>query len=88
MAACQGVFLASSEMGRFKAVLDSLAGRSVLTVGESKGFAARGGIVNFVLEDGRVRFEINHTAAIRANLKISSELLQVATIVESRPEVR
>jgi len=49
----------------------------VLTVGESPGFLAQGGAINFVVDDGRVRFEINQAAAERAQLRISSRLLQL-----------
>jgi hypothetical protein len=53
----------------------------VLTVGESPDFLRQGGIINFVLEDGKVRFEINQDAATQADLRISSRLLRLA-----RPE--
>ena len=49
----------------------------VLTVGESPGFVNDGGVINFVLEGGRVRFEINQATAARAQLKVSSRLLQL-----------
>jgi hypothetical protein len=49
----------------------------VLTVGESPGFLAQGGAINFVIDGGRVRFEINQAAAERAQLRISSRLLQL-----------
>lgn len=47
-------------------------------MGDTAGFAGMGGIINFVLDDGRVRFEINTKAAERAHLKISARLLTVA----------
>jgi hypothetical protein len=50
---------------------------AVLTVGESPDFLAQGGAINFVLEESRVRFEINQAAAARAQLRISSRLLQL-----------
>jgi hypothetical protein len=53
----------------------------VLTVGDSDGYAARGVIANFYLEENRVRFEINREAAVRARLGISSQLLKLARIV-------
>jgi hypothetical protein len=56
----------------------------VLTVGESPGFLAQGGIINFVLDGGRVRFEINQAAAERAQLRISSRLLQLGQASEPR----
>jgi hypothetical protein len=49
-----------------------------LTVGESPEFIAEGGIVNFVVEDGRIRFQIDPGAAARVNLRISSHLLRLA----------
>ena len=51
---------------------------STLTVGESDGFIAMGGMVNFVREGGNVRFEIDATNAERAGLRISSRLLRLA----------
>jgi len=58
--------------------LRATRGRPVLTVGETPDFLRSGGIVNFVLEDGKIRFEIERDAAARANLTISSRLLRLA----------
>jgi len=84
--ACQILFVASSEKQKVRDILRNLAGISVLTVGDTAGFAKMGGIINFVLDDSRVRFEINIKAAERANLKLSARLLTVAKlIVEEDP---
>jgi|SRR5579871_3373014 len=79
---CHILFVASSEQRHFKAVIPDLSMIGVLIVGESPGFAAEIGIVNFKLEEGRVRIEINVHAAERANLRISSKLLSLAEIVK------
>ena len=50
----------------------------VLTVGESPDFLRLGGVISFVVEDGKVRFEINQEAAQRSRLRISSRLLRLA----------
>jgi hypothetical protein len=50
----------------------------VLTVGESPDFVRQGGIINFILEEGKVRFEIDPANAERARLRISSRLLRLA----------
>lgn len=52
--------------------------RAVLTVGESPQFLRDGGIINFVIDEGKVRFEIDRDAATRARLTISSRLLRLA----------
>jgi hypothetical protein len=57
-------------------------GPGVLTVGESDSFLHDGGIVHFVIENRRVRFDINQAAAEKAGLRISARLLNVARAVE------
>lgn len=54
----------------------------VLTVGEAGDFLDRGGVVKFVLDNGRVRFDINRDAAARGQLTISSRLLRLARRIE------
>jgi YfiR/HmsC-like len=72
--------LAKKELAR---VLAASEGRSMLTVGEDGVFIQSGGIINFVRENNRLRFEVNVSAAERAGLKISSRLLALARIVSS-----
>jgi hypothetical protein len=79
--ACHILFIASSEKGQMKQVLESLRGIDVLTVADTKGFVERGGMINFVLENDRVQFEVSPKAAEQAGLKISSKLLSVAKLV-------
>jgi hypothetical protein len=78
---CNVVFIPVTEKDQAAGIVRSLKGSGALTVGEFEGFAARGGIVNFTVEGGKVRFEINRDAADRAHLRISSKLLSLARIV-------
>lgn len=78
---CHILFIAASKKAEMKQILESLRGADVLTVGDTKGFAKLGGMINFVLEDNRVRFEVNKTAAEQTGLKISSKLLSLALLV-------
>lgn len=59
-------------------LLRAVAKAPVLTVGESSDFLQRGGMIAFVLEQGRVRFAVNPAAAKLSRLVISSRLLQLA----------
>ena len=79
---CQIVFVGAHEMSLLPALLREIRGSAILTVGDTEKFSRQGGMVNFVVQDNRVRFEINADAAQRAGLKISSKLLQLATIVQ------
>jgi hypothetical protein len=75
---CQILFVGSSEPKRVWAALAGV--RKVLTVGECGDASEGGAIVNFVIEDGRVRFEINTEAAELARVRISSRLLSLARL--------
>ena len=55
-------------------VIRRLGDSPVLLVGETPAFAERGGVMNFFVEENKVRFEINPLAAERAQLKISAKL--------------
>ncbi len=78
---CRVLFISSSEGGRLKEILNEVGGTSVLTVSDLPEFAERGGMVQFLLAEDRVRFEVNLAAAERAGLTLSSDLLKVATNV-------
>lgn len=78
---CQMAFIGSTEHGHLDSILQAVQGANVLLVGESPGFAAAGGAIQFEMKDDRVRFSINPDAAARAGLRVSSKLLALATIV-------
>jgi hypothetical protein len=83
---CHVVYISSSERKSVAEIFSSLKGTSVLSVGEMAQFAARGGMIQFSLEEKQVRFEINLDAVSRAELKISSRLLMLARIVKDQNE--
>ena len=79
---CHIVFVSSSEMTHLIEAIHSVKGMPILTIGEIPGFAKRGGVINLVLEDNKVHFEVNVEAAKAADLTISSRLLALARIVQ------
>jgi hypothetical protein len=84
LAGCHVVFVDASARESAADLVNRLKGRAVLLVGETDGFAASGGTIQFTIEDNRVHFVINPDAADRAGLKISSKLLALAKIVRDR----
>ena len=83
--ASQILFVTATEDRRFAALPTSYREGAVLTVGESPAFAAAGGAIAFVRQDGKLRFEINISAAERAHLKVSGELQKLAAAVVRSP---
>jgi hypothetical protein len=79
---CKILFVGASERAHLDELVQMLRGLPILTVGETPGFAERGGVIRFVLEDNRVRFEVNVDAARQADLTISSRLLTLARIIQ------
>ncbi len=68
-----------------KKTLAALEKSSVLTVSDLPQFLKRGGMIQFVLEANKVRFEVGLAAAKSAGLILSSELLKVAAAVRRDP---
>lgn len=79
---CHIVYIAPSEASRLAQIAEALRGNDVLTVSDVKGTAT--GIINFVVKDERVRFDIDDEAAAQNRLAISSKLLAVALNVKPR----
>lgn len=75
---CHVLFISPSEEGHFPKIVAALHDASILTVSQSDRFIEAGGMINFVIEENRIRFQINNEAAQKAGLKISSKLLSLA----------
>lgn len=78
---CQMVFVSPSESAHLSEIFASLQRANVLLVGETTGFAASGGTIEFTLDDNHVRFTINTDSVDRSGLKFSSKLLALAKLV-------
>jgi hypothetical protein len=78
---CHLLFICSSEKDHLKEIINLVNGNGVLTVGETPNMLKSGGIINFLVEENKVRFEINLTTAKQEKLKIRSQLLRLATEV-------
>lgn len=75
------VFIAAGEEQLVEKQIGPLIDAGVLVVGESERLAALGGAVTFKAADDKVRFEINLATAERGGLKVSAQLLKLATAV-------
>ncbi len=79
----QVVYIGEGYRGDMRALISSLAHRPVLVVTDEANALGAGSMVNFVIADGKVRFEVSLASATRAGLKISSQLLAVAVRVQT-----
>lgn len=79
---CNMLFIAAPAEKHLERIVAISRGTGMLTIGDTQGFSQRGAIINFFLENGKIRFEINLEASRRAGLKISSQLLKLARIIQ------
>jgi YfiR/HmsC-like len=82
---CVIVFMGQSEAGRLDKDVAALKGSDALTVSDIPQFLARGGMLEFVIQNSRVRFSVNLDAVNHTNLQLGSELLRVAASVSGEP---
>jgi hypothetical protein len=77
---CHLVFIGPSEKDRLSYILSVLSSSPVLTVSDSDGWSKQGVMVNFYVEHGSIRFEVNVDAVKLAGLAVSSQFLKLARI--------
>jgi hypothetical protein len=81
--ACHLLFISGAETERSAGGLHEIKTLPILTVSDGKGFSQGGGIIEFYMEGGRMRFAINVDAADRSTLRLSSRLLGLAKIIRN-----
>ncbi|MDX1649243.1 MAG: YfiR family protein [Myxococcota bacterium] len=77
-----GILVLVGEPVAMEALQEALGDAPVLTVGDAPDFARRGGMIGLVRDGPRIAFEVNKRAIDAHDLRVSSQLLRVATIVE------
>jgi hypothetical protein len=75
---CHVLYICASEKSYVDAILNPIRRLGILTAADMPGFLEAGGMINFVIHDKKVRFEINTAAAKRAKLRIRARLLRLA----------
>lgn len=78
---CHILFISAAQSHGLKEILSSLDESAVLTVSDMPDFSKRGGMIQFLFEGDRIRFEVNLDGAERSHLVFPSELLKVAAAV-------
>jgi len=78
MKKCHLLFICRSEKQKLKEILNIVKDYHVLTVADTEGSLEAGNIIEFVMVERKVRFEINMVATKQAKLKIRSQLLRLA----------
>ena len=75
------LYVGDGYVARAAPMIEQAAARSILVVTESDGALAHGSVINFRVLDERVRFEISLDSAGKAGLRVSSQLLVLASSI-------
>ncbi len=79
---CQILFISGSTADQLGTTLQSIKNKPILTIGDTAGFAKKGVMINFVMAEGYIRFQINQHAANKAGLTMTTALLGLGETVE------
>jgi hypothetical protein len=79
----RAVFVVERDPKKLHRVLDAAAAAGVLTIGEGESFTTRGGMIGLLVQDRKVRFDVDTSAAQTAGLRVSSKLLALTRSVRS-----
>jgi TonB family protein len=88
MKSCQLLFFSSSDRKRIQKAIAGLGQAGVLLVGEQQGFLQQGGMINLMLENGRINFEVNQVSLDQAAIHLNSKLLSLAKAGGDSPDVK
>ena len=83
LAGGRAAFVVERDAKKLHRVLDAAAAAGVLTIGEGESFTTRGGVIGLLVEDRKVRFDVDTSAAQKAGLRVSSKLLALTRVVHS-----
>jgi len=78
MNCCQVLFIASSEQYRLQKLLAIANRRGILTISDMRGFVKQGGMINLVLVNNKISFDLNQAAARSASISFGTQLLRLA----------
>jgi len=83
LAGARAVFVVEHDSKKLRHILEAAAAAGVLTIGEGESFATQGGVIGLLVENRKVRFDVDTTAAQVAGLRVSSKLLALTRVVRS-----
>jgi hypothetical protein len=83
LAGVRAALVVERDPRKLQRVLKAAAAAGVLTIGEGESFTTLGGVIALLVEDRKVRFDVDTSAALSAGLRVSSKLLALTHAVRS-----
>jgi hypothetical protein len=80
-ATCQVVYVGKDKSDQFESVKSSIEGKAVLTITDSFNLGKKGSCINFIVLEGRLKFEINQASVSASTLKVAGQLSSMAILL-------
>ena len=81
IADCHILYVSASESGKIEKVIDATKDKPVLLVTDKPGLAKKGAAINFVEQEGKIKFELNQQNVEARGLKVAGSLTSLAIMV-------
>ena len=78
---CHILYVSEGASNQISTVLANTAQNPVLIVSDKPGLAKKGAVINFIEQDGKIKFELNQKMAEARGLKVSGSLTSLAILV-------
>jgi hypothetical protein len=78
---CNILFVPANKSSQLTDVVSKVTNQSILVITEEPGLGAKGSVINFIMKEGKLAFELNQSAVGRQNLKIANELSRLAILI-------
>jgi hypothetical protein len=78
---CNILFIPSSKSSQLNDVMSKVSNQSILVITEEPGLGAKGSVINFIMKEGKLAFELNQSAVAKQNFKIANELSRLAILI-------
>jgi hypothetical protein len=79
---CHILFVSRSANFPLIDIMEKARVKGTLIVTEKNGLAAQGAAINFIIVENKLKFEANTKSIKKADLKVSSQLLKLAILIE------
>jgi hypothetical protein len=79
---CHILYIPENKSSSLSSVINKLKGTSTLIITEGEGLARQGAIINFVVRQSKIKFEINKKTAESYSLQVSSVLSDLGILIQ------
>ncbi|NOQ36521.1 MAG: DUF4154 domain-containing protein [Methylococcaceae bacterium] len=77
---CHLLFISISEQAKITQILKFTKNKPILTIGETRGFAEKNGMIQFLMKGQKVYMKINYEAYRNHSFTISSDLFALSNV--------